>query len=238
MTRKKLFLYGLVVAALMMILLFWGSQVSTEITYSDRSSLKNAGALFKPDESVGFDSEIRTIRAIQKAAFKVAPRTWPIAVGASREPEDLVELGYGNCNDRSRFLDKALRLAGFETRYASLYETAKTGSAFLSLITRDTEIVRSHALVEVKTSRGWMFVDSVSPWLALEARNNPVGLERWQNEEDKAGFSWLRQPGGEIYFLMKDDFTYVYGLYSRHGQFYPPYVPVPDIDWFGMLENF
>ena len=33
-------------------------------------------------------------------------------------------------------------------------------------------------------------------------------------------------------------FTYLFGLYSRHGRFYPPYTPVPDLDWGQLGYNF
>ena len=26
-------------------------------------------------------------------------------------------------------------------------------------------------------------------------------------------------------------FTFVFGLYSRHGQYFPPFMPFPDVNW-------
>jgi hypothetical protein len=36
---------------------------------------------------------------------------------------------------------------------------------------------------------------------------------------------------------MDGDFVFVYGLYSRHGGFYPPFVPLPDFDWAQLHHN-
>jgi hypothetical protein len=32
-------------------------------------------------------------------------------------------------------------------------------------------------------------------------------------------------------------FTWIYSLYSRHGRFYPPYDPVPDVNWAELAQN-
>ena len=31
--------------------------------------------------------------------------------------------------------------------------------------------------------------------------------------------------------LFSKPFVYLPGLYSRHGQFYPPFTPIPDVNW-------
>jgi len=112
-----------------------------------------------------------------------------------------------------------------------MYSTVETGSAWGALTTPDTI---SHAITEVKTSRGWMVVDSKTRWAGLTADGRPLDLadvrdnpkQRW-NAKVKSGLP-------EIYGA---PFTYVYGLYSRHGRFYPPYDPVPDVNWVELTQN-
>lgn len=170
-----------------------------------------------------FESEIEFIRAMQDAILAKTPQQKGIANGNSREPEDIYKLDYAECGDRSRFLEKAFRLAGFETRYASIYSTKDTK---YPLFKKGGDGKTSHALVEVKTSKGWMIVDSVVRWVGLTKGGDVVGLEEWT---DKKNSEWDK---GEPYFLIQDDFIYIYGLYSRHGQFYAPYTPyIPDINW-------
>lgn len=45
---------------------------------------------------------------------------------------------------------------------------------------------------------------------------------------------WHKGPPTNIY---EQPFTFVYGLYSRHGQFYPPYNFVPDINCGEFVKN-
>ena len=246
MTRKKLFFYCFIVLGAIAICVgFFASQVDQTLTKSDLKSFNDAFGQLELQRLGGvkyfenFDEEIEAIRAIQLSVFKIASETRPLPKNQSREPADLIAAGYGNCNDRSRYLEKFYRLVGFETRYASLYSTDKTGSALKSLMIGGGDLVRSHALVEVKTRKGWMFVDSVTPFVGLNDTNEPIALEKWQNIQDKKNYKWSKQPANsEIYPLMNNDFTYIYGLYSRHGRFYPPYVPVPDVDWMGVWDNF
>lgn len=184
-----------------------------------------------------FEKELQAIGGIQRAVFTASPAYRLIPVGHTREPEDLYKMKQGYCFDRARSIDKALRLMNFKSRYASLYSTDKTGSAIRSLITAGGGDVRSHAMVEVLTSKGWLVVDTVNPWLALDNEGNPLGLEDLQTMAESSDFSSLKH-AENAYFLYKKPFTYVYGLYSRHGQFYPPYAPFPDINWQEILQNF
>ena len=52
--------------------------------------------------------------------------------------------------------------------------------------------------------------------------------------ENFVSIQWNREPQTDIY---EQPFTFVYGLYSRHGQFYPPYNFVPDINYDEFVNN-
>jgi hypothetical protein len=41
-------------------------------------------------------------------------------------------------------------------------------------------------------------------------------------------------PPGYIY---NERFFYIYGLYSRHGRFFPPYNVIPDINYSEFIQN-
>ncbi|HOO81183.1 MAG TPA: transglutaminase domain-containing protein [Alphaproteobacteria bacterium] len=186
-----------------------------------------------------FEEELEDIRAIQSAVLNTTPLQKQVPDNRPREPKDLFELGYAQCSDRSRVIDKMLRLAGFETRVASLYSTAKTGSAIKSLLSNDKDLVHSHSIVEVKTRRGWMMVDTNEQWLGLDKEMQPVSLERWYTQVKNGNSDiWHTSNEGKIYWLMEGPYTFVYGLYSRHGYFYPPYNCVPDINWPEFRYNF
>jgi hypothetical protein len=185
----------------------------------------------KSSEPRSFEQEVALVLAVQDAALRIAPEDKPIAFDRAREPRDLYELRQGLCYDRSRFIEKALRFVGLRTRHASIYSTAGTGSSLRSLA---TPRVPSHALSEVLTTRGWMLVDSNSRWIGLTSDQKPLGLHHLHRDQKLCGAAWHN--GAHIPTILASDFTYVIGLYSRHGRFYAPFTPlIPDISWFEVL---
>src|SRR3546814_13565188 len=96
----------------------------------------------------------------------------------AREPKDLYAGQSGECYDRSRSIEKLLRLAGFEARHVSVYSVTDGSSVLGVLLTPGTS---SHAVSEVLTQRGWMLVDSNARWIGLKA-SQPISAE-----EIKAG---------------------------------------------------
>jgi len=112
-----------------------------------------------------------------------------------------------------------------------MYSTVDTGSALRSLTTKDTI---SHALTEVETRRGWMIVDSKTRWAGLTSDGKPLDLASVRQDPHRKWNSAVKDPLPEIYGA---PFTWIYGLYSRHGRFYPPYDPVPDVNWSEFAQN-
>jgi hypothetical protein len=129
------------------------------------------------------------------------------------------------CYDRSRSIDKALKFLGFQTRH--LYLLYSEGKAFLPALL--TYRQPSHAVTEVKTSRGWILVDSNSAWISLAKNGMPIPADQlWQRSGE---FSTIPD-----YF--KKPFWTIHGLYSRKGLFYRPYLPIPEINWCDLLTSF
>jgi hypothetical protein len=185
-----------------------------------------------------FIAEIEDIRAIQKAVLILTATQKQVPNNRTRDPKDLYELRYAQCSDRSRVIDKMLRAAGFKTRVASLYITANTGSAIQAILSNNKDLVRSHAMVEVLTSRGWMMVDTNDAWVGLDQDMQPVSLEEWYIKVEQGNPDiWHASNQGRIYWLLEDSFTFVYGLYARHGYFYPPYNAIPDVNWAELRYN-
>jgi len=182
-----------------------------------------------------FESQIRLIQAVQDAVLSIAPRNRGIPLGGRREPADLLRAGHGLCYDRSRSIEKALAAARLPVRHVSVYSTRETGSALVSLLTPG---VPSHALSEVRTRRGWLVVGSNRRWISLRAGGVPVSMAQLARAAGREALHWsdrVRVPPDPI---LRAPFTYVYGLYSRHGRFYPPMDPVPDVNWADFMDNF
>ena len=179
-----------------------------------------------------YRDEIGFIAGVQRAVFRVAPRAEGLPYDAEREPLDLLQAGHGVCYDRSRVIEEILRYAGFDVRHISLYSTAETGSALASLLTAGTP---SHAVSEVRTKEGWLVVDSNDPWISLDAGGRPVSMRIIEAAEGgDRRVQWQSPLPNAIY---ERPFTFVYGLYSRHGRFYPPYDFVPDVNYRELIQN-
>ena len=143
-----------------------------------------------------------------------------------REPANLLRAGSALCYDRSRTIEKALALAGFDTRYVFLLNTRPFGAMFGLLkpsVSASTTHSTTHAVIEVETVAGWLVVDSTSPWLSLASDGRPVPLAEVSIRTD-----WLEEAP---YWVREWQFLAFRGLYSRHGRFYAPYGWLPDIDY-------
>lgn len=199
--------------------------------------LSGADKGLTPNHRAGsFEEEIEFIWAVQDAVLSAAPDgSKPIPKGTTREPLDLYRAGSGFCYDRSRAIEKFLAQIGFRTRHLSIYSTAETKSALKSLITPQ---ISSHAVTEVLTSKGWLVVDSNARWIALDARGWPVSIAEMQKRQSSSTIAWHATVPDRINSKFSNGFVYVYGLYSRHGEFYPPMTPIPDVNWADFMGNF
>lgn len=233
-------LHGMVVCALCSVglgaaFLAWNdvpSEPTAEEVWAAADLMEQAnGSWERFSPPSGFDEELDLIFAAQDAVLSAAPIDEGIPLGQRRELDELVETGRGLCYDRSRAIETVLRLFGMRVRHAAIYSTAKTKSAIRSLLKPG---VSSHALTEVRTERGWMVVGSNVRWVGLSAEGQVFDLKQVRRCPGVPLSKRVKAPMPDI---LKRPFTWVYGLYSRHGLFYPPYIPVPDVDWRELLYN-
>ncbi len=219
--KNNLFALGIIVIGFGVILAY--SSVDNSLSYEDEKYIP----LYLKDvlplsEKPKYEDELQYIISVQRAVLAIAPGQDGLPVGQEREPMDLYVAKTGLCFDRSRVIEKILRYAGFETRHIFILST-KNSSAIKSLFSRG---VSSHAVTEVLTRKGWLVVDANDPWVSINGNGLPVPIDEIQ-------FSDLRMPA-RIY---EEPFVYVYGLYSRHGKFYPPYNAIPDIEYSEFVQN-
>ena len=206
------------------------NQVRRSVTTEDVRAIRRL--IPTPPTAVrGFDQEVAFIFDVQDRILKASPEEWGIELNRRREIADLIKARHGACYDRSRAIETILRYYGFRTRHASMYSTQESGSALKSLV---TPMNLSHALTEVETSRGWMIVDSRTRWAALTAGGRPLDLAAIRQDPRRR---WNAAVKAELPEIYRGPYTYLYGVYSRHGRFFPPYNPVPDINWAEMAQN-
>lgn len=216
----------------------YGSRVDLTLTDEDRvyaqRMLEEGGVTARPTPG-DFASELRFISEVQRVVLEFAPNTTDgIAHGRTREPADLYRERHGMCFDRSRVVEKILRVNGFTTRHVSAYHKAPI-VPFASLFMPKA---KSHAFTEVKTSKGWLMVNPNERWISVNDRLEPIDTKGVQRDASRGEIRWHADYGGgtaDPFF--RSQFFFIFGLYSRHGGFYPPYNHVPDVSWSEMLEN-
>ena len=196
---------------------WWGTAVNDSITSQDRAAFHQLAKRchFAATDTIG------RIREIQLCVLAAIP-TGIIDHGRPREPEDVTQADRGECYDRARVLEKFLEIAGFRTRHVYVFDASRHGIAGLA----------SHALVDVQTERGWMSVGTNVAFLGATTSGEVSSSARIK---EYSNTHWAYSPPSD---LPSQTNIAIYGLWSRHGQFFPPYVPLPDISWRDFKYNF
>ncbi|GAB4337661.1 MAG: hypothetical protein Kow0037_20670 [Calditrichia bacterium] len=208
--------------------------VDNSLTEEDIIYLKKIVDLPKVNsDTLSYEEQIELISHIQNAVLEVAPINKGIELNRKREPKDLLQAGHGLCFDRSRVIEKILKYYGFKTRHIFMY--ARQGaSCFLQPLLQPG--IPSHALTEVLTKNGWLIVDSNHKWLSITKDNKPISVNQFSKAFlNGRSINWKTVLPNEVY---REPFYYIYGLYSRHGKFYPPFNAIPDINYSELIQNF
>ncbi len=206
----------------------FGLTVNNQITVEDRIEIKK----LKLDEVCininSFKEEIKCINIVRQK-IRLSATYEGCNKGKSVEPKDLIERGNGCCVEFSRFIEKALRSYKFKTRHVFIIEPYKNRS-FLNFMPLKQQ---SHAASEVLTSLGWIAVDSKYDIISYKKDGDDFEIYDFKNLiENKEIVKEM-----EINFYKKRNLDIIYGLYSRHGQFYGPNLPGPEFNWREILYN-
>lgn len=206
-------------AALLILVIGAVTHVGKQVTPQDRAALERIGV--KPGlPPRSYAEELQRIGTIQQRvlrAVRVSNATPP--PGHAVEPDELLRRGQGACYEISRALEKAFALNGLLSR--RVFHLYRQDRSFLSALT--TRGHPSHATVEVHTRRGWLLVDSIVPWLALDKRGNPVPASGIWNHLDR--FDSMPPE-----HLVLSSWA-LRGLYSRNGRLYGAALPLPEVNW-------
>lgn len=245
MTRKKrlraaaLLVLGLAVAAGLAAVLFI-HRVNTAVTGDDRRAIARfmaeSGLSRLPSGPSPYDRQIAFIAAVQAAVLEAVPGNAGVPLNMCREPVNLLRSRSGLCYDRSRLLEKIFRAYGFTVRHAALYTTKSEKTSVIAVLLKPG--AASHAVTEVLTARGWILVDPNAPFISLDAKGFPVSLAHMAQDAESRQIIYSKTYAAAMNPFYRRPFTVVYGLYSRHGRFYPPFNMVPDIAWGEFWENF
>lgn len=246
--------------------LIYTTNVKTKLSDSDIDAIEQLNVGKTCNNLLGFDDEINCVVSIQNAIYEIIPYKEDFShlkclydnaeirenlFDINYEPEIYIEYQAGCCVLRSRYLEKALIYYGFNIRHLGIFRA----NNFIEVLTSRTII--SHSSTEVKTSKGWMYVDSVDRFIAITIDGKPVVAENYKNiDKEKLKYKFTPDPKSELFKSFQNNFdewnlnhniwnpefkTYIiYGLHSRHGNFYKPKfkIDIPDINWSNFLYNF
>ncbi len=209
----------LVTAIVSFVLLAIYTNVPTNYTAQDEAVFEDTLHLKPLRHPQTFAQEIEAIKFIQQGTFFIVPKNTSKNDHTVREPAEFLGMREGICYDRSRLTDKAIAYIGLPSRHVYLFFRKGERGFFSSLFRLKNP---SHAVTEVKTSEGWMLVDSASDWIALTRDGQVVNADDvlQRSKEFNVIPPYLVGPSWAIR-----------GMYSRHGQLYPPYIFFPDFNW-------
>lgn len=202
------------------------SGVEVARTIGEESGIKP----FSPNEKRDFDAELFKLSGAMAYFARVTLDRKQVAIplGEHRELEDWYVVKSGICSDVSRAAETFLTYLGFRVRHVSIYTLKHNSNPYAVAITYRNP---SHAVTEVLTSRGWMLFDPHFGRQYVDANGNPVPAARMYEAIRVGDIN-----ADDAHVIFSDQYSLFYGLYSRHGLFYPPYVPVPDIAWTDFLQ--
>lgn len=216
-------------AATLLLVAYFGyaANVSKSIDEEDLQAIRLLNVESACNDKSNFSKEVGCIRAIQDSINALVPNHECAAKGNEIEPMQFIRRGYGCCYDRARFIEMALTYFGYETRHVALYDRSRHG-VFALLV----PATPSHAATEVKTSRGWLGVDSEAPFVLTTVHG---GVATYKDLPSvKTDMEYKIQP--QEFF--DKPYIVIYGLYSRHGQFHGPNLPAPEINFSEARYNF
>ncbi len=198
---------------------------SLRLSSNDKRYIEYFLKEWKMDKSLGtanqsFENQIAFISRLQDSTLSQFNHE-EIAPSNSANMEYYYTQRKGLCFNRSFFQEKILKYAGFKTRHIYIYFTED------STPTRSRDVfnrrLMSHAMFEVKTKKGWMAVDTNGNWIALDENREPMTLGELRERLMEERLVLAKMPTkGTVFFNqlpIKYNFKFLYGVYSRHGEY-------------------
>jgi len=225
---KKSVIFALIFATFVFVSFYvsYALSVDNSITYEDEQAIEILELSSACENvSASYEKELECLFAIQASVQSIGELRCAVANDII-EPSDFLRRNYGCCHDRARFIEKAARYYGFETRHVFLIQPygGLSVTSFLPLGQS------SHATSEILTTKGWLGVDSSEPFILLSDSGMPT---TYRNAINNIAAFPLMEPK-DFYAVELD---HIYGLYSRHGNFHGKNFPGPEYVFGELLWN-
>ncbi|MBI5370459.1 MAG: hypothetical protein HZA79_00385 [Sphingobacteriales bacterium] len=224
--KKKLIRYVLIPVVSLIVLLFAFS-ASPEISKEDKTYIRAFLDEWKFTDSSGsihqsFETEMEFISRLQDSVIRSVRHSFN-AYSDLGDIKYYFETRKGLCYDRAAMMEKFLMYFGFKIRHIYLYFNLENKPLGVTDFFRSN--LSSHAMLEVKTQKGWMVMGTNSNWLGWQSDGQPLTIFAVRRKLREGGIQ-LKKTGalgmGKPFFVDLPDpgkFKIVYGIYSRHGQF-------------------
>ncbi len=183
-------------------------------------------------DDLSFEDQVKQLQLLSETLLDSFPQGVAVPKNQNRSLRALLKNKEGQCYDRSYVFEAILRTKGAQTRHAYVFETHSDESA-LQLLRKKK--VKTHAVSEVKTKKGWIVVDPNVDWISLSATGEPKSLDCIC--ENRESIQWDQPIFGDHIQLYSGNCRVVYGLYSRHGRFFAPFNPIPDVNFRELAFN-
>ncbi len=192
--------------------------VDNQITFEDEQAIQSLDVNEQCINSLGnYEKELKCLKMIQ-AAVQDIDRIIKCPIPSDTvEPNEFLKRNYGCCVDRARYIEKAARFYGYDTRHIFMIH-----HKIFSFITNFLPLGQgSHAASEILTTNGWLGVDSNEPFILIGKDNLPFTFRDAINIKEQ----FPNMTPKEFY---KINLTVIYGLYSRRGNFHGKNFPGPE----------
>jgi hypothetical protein len=127
----------------------------------------------------------------------------------------------GICYDRAILLEKFLLLYKFRFRHVYIYFGDDKKPSKRDFFKKG---IKSHAALEVKTKKGWMAMGTDANWLGIGKHQELLTFYNLREELNKSkGEPRLGKPGNigiTVWKIRGNYYRFVYGVFSRHGDFF------------------
>ncbi len=225
--RPKRLRSGLIKKLIMIslpVLLVVCNSKSVTVTDEDKKYIKAFAREWRvdlPAERIhkSFETEVQFIAAAQQAVMR-SIRHEEVGHDVFGNVSFYYQKRTGFCYDRAVLMEKFFAHYGFPFRHAYLYFGEKgEDPGLLNLLKKSNS---SHALLEVKTKKGWMAVGTNADWIGLTKQGNLLSVQTLHDTLQLGELHLKSQPLTGVCFWQEkgNEFGYVYGLYSRHGGFF------------------
>lgn len=149
----------------------------------------------------------------------------PLPSGIDKNLQNFIKFKRGLCFDRAIIYEKIFKYYGFKMHH---YYIGFNNSKLEVLFSKKTV---SHTIISIEIGEEELFIDSNNYFLSIDNNDNII-----KNFFIKLKLGKIRNKAlwWTSYFKEYESSLFIRGLYSRNGNFFKPYLPIPEINFYDL----